>query len=433
MRALILAAGMGKRLSWNDGPKALVPLLGLPLITRAILIAKEAGIRELVVVVGYEGDLVRETLGDGASLGVSVTYVKNEEWERGNGLSVLKAQRALSGERFLILMSDHVLDAGVVRRMTRSRTPRAAAMAVDVTVEDEEVIEEATRVLVEDNRVRSVGRGLSRYNGVDMGVILAGGLIFGALESAIREGREELGDALDILAGEERLQAVKFRHPFWFDIDTMEGLMKAKDALLRSLVKPEDGPVSRHLNRRISARITEQLVKTSLTPNQVSSIAFAVALVASVLFYLGDYLFLVVGGILVQFSSILDGCDGEVARLKFSSTSRGGWIDSLMDRYADFLLIVALAYGQWTASPQPQWWFGVFLALMGSYGVSYTAAAFRSAGKGGLPPGPQIPAKRDSRLLILALAAVLNIPLYGLIIIGLLGNAEVVRRLIYWK
>jgi CDP-L-myo-inositol myo-inositolphosphotransferase len=129
----------------------------------------------------------------------------------------------------------------------------------------------------------------------------------------------------------------------------------------------------------------------------------------------------------------LDGCDGEIARLKFCSTPKGAWMDSIMDRYADFILIAALAYGQWAASPDVVWWILALFAILGSYGVSYTSAAFRSALQKGLPMGRQIPAKRDTRLLIIAVSALTNLPLSGLLLIGILGNAEVLRRLAIWR
>lgn len=432
MRALILAAGMGKRLSWTDGPKALVRLLGLPLVSRAILVAREAGIREFVVVVGYKADAIKATLGDGSSLGVKISYVENDEWERGNGVSVLKAEPVLGRERFMLLMADHILLPEIVGKVARSKAPNGVSMAVDLSPR-KTILEEATKVLVEGRLVRAVGKALSQYNSVDIGVIACGGEIFRALKLAIERGREEVGDALHILAENGQLRAVKFNHPFWFDIDTSEDMLRARDALLKNLIKPEDGPVSRYLNRPISTRISAQLVKTGLTPNQMSAIVFAITLIAAYFLFLGNYLFLLVGGVLVQLASILDGCDGEIARLKFSSTRKGGWIDSVMDRYGDFVIIAALAYGQWAAEPGVHWWLLAIFALVGSYGVSYTSAAFVTAFQEGHPVGRQIPAKRDSRLLILAVAASLSFPLFGLIIVGLLGNAEVLRRLHAWS
>lgn len=372
-----------------------------------------------------------ESLGDGSSLGVRITYVENEEWERGNGVSALRAQGELGGERFLLLMADHILKAEIVDRVARSKFRNGASMAVDV-VPEEATVSEATQVLTEGRYVRRVGKGLTRFNGIDMGVMACGKELFQALKATIDEGREELGDALDLLAREGKVRAVEFKRPLWFDLDTPQDLQKARKALLRDLTKPEDGPVSRYINRPISNRISAQLVKTRLTPNHMSAIAFAFALLASYFLFLEVFPFLLVGGILVQLSSILDGTDGEIARLKFASTQKGGWIDSVTDRYADFIIIAALVYGQWVLSADARWWLLAIFAIVGSLGVSYTSSAFFASFGKGHPIGLQIPAKRDSRLLILGVASALGLPFYGLLAVGLLGNVEVLRRLLVW-
>ena len=97
MKALIIAAGEGSRLGnlIKDKPKPLVRLLGLSLVKRVILTAKEVGIDEFIIVIGYLGERVKEKLGDGNRYGVKITYVENREWERGDGVSVLKAKESL--------------------------------------------------------------------------------------------------------------------------------------------------------------------------------------------------------------------------------------------------------------------------------------------------------------------------------------------------
>lgn len=67
MKALIIAAGRGSRLNGltADKPKSLIQLLGLSLIERIILTAKQAGIDELIVTIGYLADKIKEQLGDG--------------------------------------------------------------------------------------------------------------------------------------------------------------------------------------------------------------------------------------------------------------------------------------------------------------------------------------------------------------------------------
>src|SRR3989344_2696381 len=95
MKALIIAAGNGTRMQTviRGRHKSLMPLLGLKIIERVILGAKEAGISEFVIVTGYRGKDLRKTIGDGAKYGVTVSFVNNDNWKKANGISVFKARK----------------------------------------------------------------------------------------------------------------------------------------------------------------------------------------------------------------------------------------------------------------------------------------------------------------------------------------------------
>ena len=77
MKALIIAAGKGKRLKdiTKKTPKPLISLLGLSLIERVILTAKQAGIDEFFIVTGYLGEKIKEKLGDGQKYGINISYI----------------------------------------------------------------------------------------------------------------------------------------------------------------------------------------------------------------------------------------------------------------------------------------------------------------------------------------------------------------------
>ena len=122
MKGLIIAAGEGTRLrdkvKKEAKPKPLIQFLGMSLIERGILTAKEAGIDEFVIVVGYLGEKIREKLGNGTEYGIRIEYVENEEWQRGNGISVLKA-KGLLNEKFVAFMADHIFEADTLKKLTK--------------------------------------------------------------------------------------------------------------------------------------------------------------------------------------------------------------------------------------------------------------------------------------------------------------------------
>ncbi|HHM21141.1 MAG TPA: CDP-alcohol phosphatidyltransferase family protein [Bacteroidetes bacterium] len=105
----------------------------------------------------------------------------------------------------------------------------------------------------------------------------------------------------------------------------------AKKALIRSLTKPTDGWVSRHLNRPVSTLFSRVLAYTPITPNQFTIFTGAISLATGFFLALGGYWNYLIGGALFHFTSILDGVDGELARLKFQSSPFGQWLDTLVD------------------------------------------------------------------------------------------------------
>lgn len=105
------------------------------------------------------------------------------------------------------------------------------------------------------------------------------------------------------------------------------------------LVKPTDGIFAR-TNRRISIPISRQLIKFPITANAVTLFTLGVSFSAGVFFALGGYWYALTGALLSLFSSILDGCDGEVARLKMEESDFGCWLETICD-YLYYLFIFA--------------------------------------------------------------------------------------------
>jgi phosphatidylglycerophosphate synthase len=154
-------------------------------------------------------------------------------------------------------------------------------------------------------------------------------------------------------------------------------------------------------------------------------------MLGALFFFLGGYSNLVIGAILAQVSSVIDGCDGEIARLKFQVTEFGGWFDAVLDRYADAFLIFSLTYYVYFRDTNFFVLFIGFLAIIGTFMNSYTADKYD-----GLMKRERVPGKyyfrmgRDVRMFIIFLGALLNQPLLVLVAIALLMNAENIRRIV---
>jgi len=114
--------------------------------------------------------------------------------------------------------------------------------------------------------------------------------------------------------------------------------------------KPQDGFISRFLNRPISRRITRVLLKFPIRPNACTIAIFVLPLVAAVFLVRGDYLSVVIGAAIFQAFSVLDGCDGEIARAKNLESRFGEHLDNFCDFLASLLYVLALGWGlhRWT-------------------------------------------------------------------------------------
>ena len=109
--------------------------------------------------------------------------------------------------------------------------------------------------------------------------------------------------------------------------------------------KPQDGFVSRVVNRPISRRVTRFLLKFPIHPNTWTIAIFALPLIACIFFIRGNYLSVVIGAAIFQVFSILDGCDGEIARAKNLESKFGERLDYFCDFIASLLYVLALGLG----------------------------------------------------------------------------------------
>ncbi|HEY0368750.1 MAG TPA: CDP-alcohol phosphatidyltransferase family protein, partial [Chthoniobacterales bacterium] len=109
--------------------------------------------------------------------------------------------------------------------------------------------------------------------------------------------------------------------------------------------KSQDGLVSRHVNRRGSRWLSRWLLKLPIAPTLWSAVIFILPILASFAFLRGTYLGFVIGAAIFQVYSIVDGCDGEIARAKFMQTEFGRRFDSLCDLVGNVLLAVTLGFG----------------------------------------------------------------------------------------
>lgn len=124
---------------------------------------------------------------------------------------------------------------------------------------------------------------------------------------------------------------------------------------LRGSGKSQDGLVSRCLNRPISRAVTRLLLRFPTTPNAWTLWIFALPIFASLILLHGTYWSFFWGLVLFQVFSVLDGCDGEIARAKFMESERGQKLDNLCDVFGNILLVLGIGFGLRQAHPLFGW------------------------------------------------------------------------------
>jgi NDP-sugar pyrophosphorylase family protein len=131
MKAMVLAAGQGMRLRpiTDSKPKALVPVAGRPMIEYALLLLRHYGIEEIVINLHQFGGQIENYLGDGAKLGLRITYSNEPELlDTGGGLR--KARSFLQDDAFIVINTDALIDVNLAELITFHRNRQATATLV---------------------------------------------------------------------------------------------------------------------------------------------------------------------------------------------------------------------------------------------------------------------------------------------------------------
>ncbi|VFU12992.1 Nucleotidyl transferase [anaerobic digester metagenome] len=351
MRAVLLAAGEGKRL-WPHfkRPKPLVRLFGLPLIERNILSLRECGINDFIIVTGCYADEIQAHLGSGEKLGVKIKYLYNADWKLGNGLSAYTFHKEYQqDEKFILLMSDHIFELDLFKSFiagAREIKEDELLLAADRRLENVYDLDECTRIKAQENLAVKLGKGLEDFNTVDCGLFIGTGALLEALSKSIAGGAYALTDAVNLMAEHGKVK-LHFINNNWVDVDDYDSYKQCEKLLLKSLIPPKDGIISRVINRKVSLRITKLVAPTGITPNQITFLSFLITVASAVSFAMANPL---VGGLLAQFASMLDGVDGEIARLKFFKSKFGEMFDSILDRYGDYLIVIGMTFSWYSTT-----------------------------------------------------------------------------------
>ena len=226
-RAIILAAGSGSRLRplTDDRPKCLLEVGGMPILAHQVQALARCGVGDIVVVVGYRGDLIRRHLGARAR------YVENERYATTNSLYSLWLARDELAAGSLILNSDVLAAPILFERLLRSPAPDAVLVERGQHFEAEDM-----KVTLNGLHVLDFGKGLppERAHAHNVGVARFSGdgavRLAGCVEQLVEAGHERdwVPAAFREFASRWPLTAVPTEGLPWIEIDYVEDLTRAR-------------------------------------------------------------------------------------------------------------------------------------------------------------------------------------------------------------
>lgn len=233
MNCLIVAAGTGGRLRDRGHSKPLIPVNGVRLLERVMARAHSAGVKRFFVVTGYRGEEVRAALDAfSAREAIPIVHIVNDEWQRANGVSVLKAKPFLDGP-FLLTMCDHLVDPAILRELMASALePDTVTLAVDFNVAGSiNDPDDVTRVNCSNGRIVHIGKVIREFNAIDTGCFLCTPVMFEALEASQAAGDDSISGAMNVLARRQQARVFDIQGRLWLDVDDPASLDKAEQLL----------------------------------------------------------------------------------------------------------------------------------------------------------------------------------------------------------
>jgi len=224
----ILAGGLATRLrpATEKTPKALLRVAGEPFLVHQVRLLHSHGLRKIVLCIGYLGEMIKATLGDGSNFGVQIAYSFDGATLLGTG-GALKRALPMLGERFLVIYGDSYMPVDystIVEAFVLSGKP--ALMAV---LENQDRWD-TSNVCFESGEIRRYDKKLptSEMRHIDYGIAVLNAAVFAPYPNNVPF---DLADVYSHLVSEKQIAAYEVNERF-YEIGSREGLAEL-DSLLR--------------------------------------------------------------------------------------------------------------------------------------------------------------------------------------------------------
>ena len=336
---------------YADEVGPLTSVVGIGLFQRTVLTLQRAGIRQLMVLVGPEEDQLKQALGKGPRVTIPVRWMPIREfplddprtWEalaaEVHGFCLLSGVQGVFSCPLIESLRHEVQEgqAIVVARVDRERHRQSRRPGLRVKAQDGRLLSITSR----QDDATLVATDL---------VVLPASFMSGAGHTGVETGRVPIRRWLERAAveGQVRVLSTETNRSHWYqDVRDAADVQAAEKQLFNSLKGEYEGVVDRFFNRKISRWLTRIFLAAGLSPNVITIIATVVGLVSAAGFGIGTYGAGIIAALLFQLAAIIDCCDGEVARLTFTESPFGAWLDIAMDNVVHMAIFVGIAVGSY--------------------------------------------------------------------------------------
>lgn len=328
----------------------LTQAVGVGLFQRTVLTFQRAGIRQLIVLAGADEEQLKQALAKGPRVTIPVRWMPIREFP----LDDPRTWEALAAEvRGFCLLSGvgGVFSRMLIEQLRRDVREEQAIVVAHKTLGQRSVPRHAgpVRVTLEQDAA-----------GIADLVVLPAGLLNAAGRATGEPGMIPVRRWLERAATEGRVHVLSTgsNPAHWYQqVRNAGDLSVAESKLFGSLKNDLEGFVDRYFNRIVSRRLTRGFLALGLSPNSVTVVATVVGLISAAGFALGTYAAGLAAALLFQLAAVIDCCDGEIARLTFTESPFGAWLDIAMDNLVHVAVFGGIAIGAYArAAGSPDAW-----------------------------------------------------------------------------
>jgi 1L-myo-inositol 1-phosphate cytidylyltransferase / CDP-L-myo-inositol myo-inositolphosphotransferase len=336
---------------YADEVGPLTSVVGIGLFQRTVLTLQRAGIRQLMVLAGPEEDQLKQALGKGPRVTIPVRWMPIREFP----LDDPRTWEALAAEvrGFCLLSGVQGVFASPLIKSLRQEVQEGQAIVVARAdhEQDRQPRRPSVRVKVQAGRLLSM---TSRQDNAALVatdlVVLPASFMSAASHTGVETGTVPIRRWLERAAvdGHVRVWSTETNRSHWYqDVRDAADVQAAEKKLFNSLKGEFEGFVDRFFNRKISRWFTRIFLAGGFSPNAITILAAVVGLVSAAGFGLGTYSAGIIAALLFQLAAIIDCCDGEVARLTFTESPFGAWLDIAMDNVVHMAIFAGIAVGSY--------------------------------------------------------------------------------------